>query len=356
MQRFDRFVLRVFVNHWLVVGAAFLGLFAVMDLLGKSDDIAQARELMGIGWGTVARFYLIDLPFQLLQYAPYITLLSGLGAVLALLRNREWTPVLTAGRPTWRAFAPMFVAAAALGFGLMLLREAAVPRLLPTHEALQWRIFKQQEWAPEQLWARGAGDTRLKAAVYHPATDDAPASIEGLEVFRDVAPRGDETLTAARATWDGDGWVLEGGLLVGIDGREDPVERFASTGLTPRDLERAYFGRARPLDLSWADCRALLRADPDHRQAATLSWAWLVNPLVHLVLLALGLPFALSFERRSSLEGLATGLLFCALYFVVELLLRDLGARGAVRPWLAGGAPLMLFGSLGLWAFGRVPT
>ena len=127
-------------------------------------------------------------------------------------------------------------------------------------------------------------------------------------------------------------------------------------GLAPRDLTRAYFGRARPLDLSAADCRALLRADPDHRQAATLDWAWRMTPFVHLVLLALGLPFALSFERRSSLEGLATGLLFCALYFVVELLVRDLGGRGVLEPWLAGSAPILLFGSLGLWAFDRVPT
>ena len=78
MQRFDRYVLRVFMAHWVVVGAAFLGLFAVMDVLGKSDDIARAREELGVGWDSVAQYYLLDLPFQLLQYAPYITLLSGL--------------------------------------------------------------------------------------------------------------------------------------------------------------------------------------------------------------------------------------------------------------------------------------
>ncbi len=356
MQRFDRYVLRVFLAHWVVVGAAFLGLFAVMDVLGKSDDIARAREELGIGWDSVARYYLLDLPFQLLQYAPYITLLSGLGSVLTLLRNREWTPVLSAGRPTWRAFAPLFLAAGAVGLGLSLVREAAVPRLLPQHEALRWEIFQQESWTPEGLWARGAGDTRLKATLYHPAADGNPPSIEGLEVFRRIAPRGDETLTADLATWDGAAWILEGGAITGTDGRRDEITSFASIGLGPSDLTRAYFGRARPLDLSAADCQALLRADPDHRQAATLSWAWRMTPFVHLVLLALGLPFALSFERRSSLEGLATGLLFCALYFVVELLVRDLGGRGVLEPWLAGSAPILLFGSLGLWAFDRVPT
>jgi lipopolysaccharide export LptBFGC system permease protein LptF len=79
-------------------------------------------------------------------------------------------------------------------------------------------------------------------------------------------------------------------------------------------------------------------------------------PWVHLVLLLIGLPFVLNFERRSSLEGVAVGLLLCALFFVADFLFQDLGQRGVLSPWLAGTAPVVLFGALGLVGQDRLAT
>ena len=234
MQRFDRYVLRVFLLHWLVVGAAFVLLFTVMEVLGKSDEIPLAQEKFGLGWGAAARYYALNMPFLLQQFAPYITVLSGLGSVLHLLRNREWTPVLTAGRPTWRAFLPMFFAAGAIGFGLLYVREAWAPELLAKREALHRPFFSQTDWRPADLWARGEGDRRLYARHYLPpaATGEA-AVIEGLEVYRAVPPAGDEILTASRATWDGTAWALEDGLLRLPSGDEEPTDRLQAAGLSP---------------------------------------------------------------------------------------------------------------------------
>lgn len=353
MQRFDRYVLRSFLGQWLVVAAAFLGLFTVLEIMGKADEFQDAFALpsLGVTGMDLLRYYMLNLPFLLLQFAPYITLLAGLGTVTALLRNREWTPILVAGRATWRAFLPILIAAGVLATSLGALREATLPGFLREHESLQRQFFNQIPWQPTDLWARGEGDVRLHATRFTPG--EAPL-IEGLEVFSlDDAGR-DERVLATFARWQGGAWALQDGVRI-HDGGEEPVARFFHEGLAPVDLERSYFAHTRPLDLSAADLDALLLGDPDHRQAETLLWGLLLWPLVPLILLALGLPFALSFERRSSLEGIATGLLLCALYFVVDLLMRDFGGRGALSPWLAGSAPVLLFGSLGLWSFGRMP-
>lgn len=353
MQRFDRYVLRSFLGQWLVVAAAFLGLFTVLEIMGKADEFQEAFAMpeLALGSGDLLRYYLLNLPFLLLQFAPYITLLAGLGTVAALLRNREWTPILVAGRATWRAFLPILIAAGVLATSLSFLREATLPSFLREHESLQRQFFNQIPWQPTDLWARGEGDARLHATRFTPGA--APA-IEGLEVFSlDEAGR-DERVVARLAEWQGGAWTLHEGVRIHAGG-EQPLDRFQHTGLEPVDLERSYFAHTRPLDLSAADLDALLVGDPDHRQAETLLWGLRLWPLVPLILLALGLPFALSFERRSSLEGIATGLLLCALYFVVDLLMRDFGGRGALSPWLAGSAPVLLFGSLGLWSFGRMP-
>ncbi|PCJ54161.1 MAG: hypothetical protein COA70_05875 [Planctomycetota bacterium] len=354
MQRFDRYVLRAFLSQWLVVGLAFMGLFTVLEILGKADEFqeALAMEELALTGGDIFYYYMLNLPFLLLQFAPYITLIAGLGTVAQLLRNREWTPILVAGRSTWRAFLPIFFATALISFGLGIFREAQLPDFLRAHESLQRQLFNQIRWQPEDLWTRGEGDVRMHATRFTPG--DRPV-IEGLEIFSLDASGKDERVLADRAVWEGGAWKLEQGVRI-FDRGEERVERYFHAGLAPTDLERSYFAHNRPLDLSASDLKALLRGDPDHRQAATLLWGLRLWPLISLILLGLGLPFALSFERRSSLEGVATGLLLCALYFVVDLLMRDFGGRGALSPWLAGSAPVLLFGSLGLWSFGRMPN
>jgi lipopolysaccharide export system permease protein len=355
IQRFDRYVLRSFMNHWLVVCAAFVGLFTVLDLLVNADEFQEALDApeLGMAWYDILRYYLINAPYLLMQFAPYITMLSGLGTVTTLLRNREWTPVLAAGRPTWRAFVPIMVAATLISFGLAVAKETLMPQLLSQHESLQRNLFSQREWQPKDLWARGVGDVRLHADIFRPQAE--PPEIVGLEIFATSEAGDDERIVADLASWQGTTWSLDGGLRI-RGGVEEPVHEFSYIGLTPRDLERAYFSRWRPLDLASADFRGLLKGDPDHRQAETLLWGQHSAPFVPMILLALGLPFALSFERRTSLEGIASGLLLCALFFVADLLLRDLGGRGALSPFLAGTAPVFGFGSLGIWAYGRMPT
>lgn len=350
MQRFDRYVLRVFLAWWAVVALALLGLVTTLELLGRSDQIQDASEF-GMGAADLARYALLYQPFLLLRFGPYVTLLAALGAVMQLLKHREWIPVLTAGRSALRALAPVLAASALIALGQAWMRESLAPRLLPENESLRSRIFEQEDWAPRDLWVRGAGDARMHAASFLPAVSGGPA-LEDLQVFRRTE-RGEEMLRAARARWDGGGWVLEEGRLIRAAG-EEPLERFALAGLGAADFERAWFARSRPLDLSIADCDALLRGDPDHRQAATLAWSWRFAPAVPLLLVLLGLPFVMRFERRQSLEGLAGGLALCGCYFVLELIARDLGGRGALSPFWAGAGPVLLCAGLSLCAASRL--
>jgi lipopolysaccharide export LptBFGC system permease protein LptF len=360
MRRLDRYVLTSFLRHWVVVGAAFVVLFTVLDLVGHSDEIGDARKVYEAVGMSVLRYYLLNAPFFLVQFAPYVTLLAALSTVMQLLRNREWTPMLTAGRSAWRAFLPMLAAAFLIGLGLAQLRESGFHRLQLERAQLQSRLFEQEDWRPEELWLRGPRDQRVQIDAFEPhgETGVGLARVVGLEVFS-LGPRGEDvTLRAEAARWDGSGWQLEQGrrTLAGDRASETQVERLEMPGFAPRDILRAWVGQNQPLELTRADAAELLARDSGHRQAATLRWSLAAAPWVHLVLLLIGLPFVLNFERRSSLEGVAVGLLLCALFFVADFLFQDLGQRGVLSPWLAGTAPVVLFGALGLVGQDRLAT
>ena len=359
MQRLDRYVLRVFFQYWAVIGAALLGMFSILDLLGHGDEIGESSQGTGEIAGQVLRYYLLNLVFLVVQFAPYLTLIAGLTTVMHLAKGREWTPMLTAGRPSLRALLPVFVGAAVVAAAVTALRDLGLPRINAEREALQRRVFHQRPWQMADLLARTRADVRLQARLFRPggaAGGEGPAELRGLEVFS-LGPEGqDQVLVARRALWEGDGWRLRNGVLYTTGAEPVEVDQLRDPELRPEDLVRAYFGTVSPLDMSTADLREILARDPAHRQAATLLWAWRAAPLTHWVLLLLGLPFVFHFGRKSSLEGVAVGVLLSMLFFVAEILLRDLGGRGVLSPFLAGSGAPLLFGFLGILAVERMPS
>ena len=352
MQIFDRYVLRTYLRFCLVTAVGFIGMFTFMDLLSRADDIPLAREAVGLEIKEIVNYYLVNTLFLLFQFLPYILLIAGIGTVTQLLRSREWTPMLSAGRATWRSFSPIFIAALIIATAVTVFRESSISHILPQHEATQRKLNNHSEWRPTDLWVRGAESQRLHAQVFVPGE---PARVIGLEVFSSSKFGNDERVWADEAVYVDDKWRLSGGLKTNSKG-EQRIDEFSAAGFSPVDLLRAYFVRSRPLDLSSAAYTSLLKFDPGHRQAETYLWSSRTLPLVALVLLVLGLSTSLNFGRSSSKEGVARGLLLCALFFVSEILFRDMGVRGAVTPWLAASAPVCLFAGVSLWAFSRTPS
>ena len=345
MDRFDRYLFAVFLRYWLVVSGALLGTFLVLHLLGNSDELGQFAGSKAELVRDILLWIGLNLPYRWLEFAPYLSLIAGLAAVMHLAKRREWTPVLTSGRSALRAVLPLLLGALLLGMLTMLVREHVQPRIAEARLALEWKLDDQAEWVMVDLFARSRDDQRLLAGSFRPAA----GVIEGLEVYSHDNQGRDVLLTADYATWSGDRWDLpRGGLRVVPGVSVEPVHSFRHGELQPEDLLRAAFARTSPLDLSSSQLKEVLERDRHHRQAATLVWAWRAAPFSHLVLLLLGIPFVLRFDRRSSMEGLGYGLLLSILYFVAEIVLRDLGGRGAVSPALGGCGALVLFAGLAL--------
>jgi lipopolysaccharide export LptBFGC system permease protein LptF len=356
LRRFDRYVVRHFLRAWLVIGCSFLALFTFLDLLGKADEIGRAMEqaeTSGASYGLVLKYYFWNLPFLLVQFAPFLTVLAGMVTVIQLRRRQEWTPILTAGRSAWRAFRPMLICAFGLGLGMFAIREWGFPEFQEKRYAAHDPIFRLSPWEAKNLWARSGNDTRLHAKSFRPGP---PAQLRGMEVYSVDGEGQDHFLQAEQATWENHRWRLVKGLKT-VAGAEDTVlQSWSQPGLAPRDLLQFHFRQRQPLDLSRGQLMGLLLRDAEDRQAATLAVNFLVAPLVHVLLLLLGLPFLLRFDRQSSLEGVAVGFLVCALFFVGDLIFVDLGTRGALSPWLAGSGGVFLFGSLGWVASKRLAT
>lgn len=351
--RLDRYVGRLFAASYLSAFALVVGLYVIVDLSVNFDEyLVEHPDGSTASLLTIAHYYLLHLPFLYLEMSPFVTLVAGLFTAARLVRNNELVAGMGAGVSSRRMFAPIYVGALVLAGCMFLLREWATDSLGHQRDALREYLLEQSdEVVYHNLWVRDTDGMRLRLEEYRPVDrqgrgllarftgDQTAVAIDAERIW---AP----TLVGGR--WR---WSLEGGSMTHVDAderRREALHTFDAVNVGPADVELAWRGRERPLDLSFVEASALLERDPDNLQYKTVRQYCLTFPLAGLLLLLVGLPFLVTQERGRGVERVAVGILLCMAYFAVDFVMRTLGLQGQVGPIYAAWVPLVLFGSLGL--------
>ncbi|MEO0652896.1 MAG: LptF/LptG family permease [Planctomycetota bacterium] len=365
----DRYVGRLFGSAYVVALLLVVGLYLVVDLASNLDDYLRPTESGASSAPRVLRYYLLHIPFLYLSVAPFVTLMAGLFTVARLQRSREVVAALSGGVSARRLLLPLFVGAGLIALLMAFTREVVAQGIGFERDALRFQLEEQRDDVVlEPVRLKDVEGEMIQLSSVIPGEELAlggsgPTRFEGLDAIRLI----DGTwfhFVAESGTWVGEAdvgyWELEGGWLdeVGADGFSgQPLESLsAQLNFTPRDVISAWKSRENALELSLAEARALSRRDPDNVQYQTLMNYLVTFPLANLVLLLVGLPFLMQFERGRGTEGLVAGFLLCVFYFAADFVSLNLGMQGQIDPLLASWLPPLFFGSLGLVLFGSIRT
>ena len=122
MRLLDRYVLRNFLEPFLLCFLAFLGILLIFDVNDNLNDFLTGKER----WGLIAVYYSHQLPHFILLCIPIGLLLANLYCLSKMSRSNEIISMLTAGRSVLRIVFPLFAAAALItGFCIWLNYELA---------------------------------------------------------------------------------------------------------------------------------------------------------------------------------------------------------------------------------------
>jgi lipopolysaccharide export system permease protein len=370
----DRYVLRSFFAAYLVALLSVVGLFLVVDLASNLEDYLRPSASGTSASSLVARYYLLQLPFMYLTVAPFVTLLAALFTVARLQRTREVVATLASGVSARRLLLPIFVGAGLIGLLTAFVREAASEGLGAERSALRHRLDKHEDaLVLEPVRFKDTAGEMIHLARFRPGADLDPTAVgastfDGLDAIRLIDGVWFH-FSVDRGTWvqpsHGEAaraghWVLEGGRLdeVGSDGRTRQVleELDSRLAFAPNDVLSAWRARDDPLELSLGEARSLAARDPGNVQYQTLFNYLVTFPLANLVLLLVGLPYLLQFERGRGSERVVAGFLLCVFYFATDFVCLNLGMQGQLDPVMASWLPPLLFGSLGTVLFATVRT
>lgn len=344
----DRYFARRFAQSFLLIGAVFLTLIMLIDL------IEQIRRFSGIevSFGQIFQLMLLNAPAAISEILPLLMILSTIVLYTGLARSSELVVTRATGRSGIRALAAPLVVAMFIGILAVSTLNPIVAATSNRYQQLSDSFRKEGattlSLSGEGLWLRqgnAQGQSVIHATGYSAETD----TLFGVTILT-YAPEGGpmRRIQATSAQLQNDFWLLQQVKIWALDNNQNP-ETIAETQTKlriPTSLthERIRDSLGRSSGISVYDLpkriRELAQAGFATKQYQVWLQVELARPLFLMAMVLVGAAFTMRHTRfgGTGLSVLSAVLLGFALYFVRNFA-QILGENGQIPVALAAWAP-----------------
>lgn len=373
MRLLDRYLLRELLVPLGYCLCGFLMLSIFSDLFASRLSEFQSKKM---GLGEIVEYYAVLTPELLVTVLPIALLLALLYTLTNLARHHEITAMRAAGVSLWRLSLPYLGVGVLASLALFALNEFAVPDGTSAAEQIEARHLPHSPDAPGRNFKRDTGfvnhrdGRQWKFHVYNMETGE----MSNLVVIRSLPDGSSRWLFAERAVPASGRWKFynvreynddpgAGTLLAPLLQTNLMVFPFSETTdqintalkLTSRDSILS----ARRADLSILEIRHYFRLNPDPPETErdkllTKLQARLATPWTCLVVVLIAIPFGAASGRRNVFVGVASSILICFIYFILQQVGLIYGMSGRLPAWLAAWMPNLAFTSAALGLMARV--
>lgn len=361
----DRYLLRQFLQTFVICYLSLTGLYVIFDLFTNIEEFLRCAEKAGSFWTLMGTYYSYRAILFFDRTSGLLTLVAAMFTVTSFQRHNEMTALMAAGISKLRAVAPVVAASVVIAALASASREVVIPEIKdglsrkttdllgdvgqemkPCYDndtgiwmrgrftyADQERIEKPDFLLPDSLEQYG-NPLLAKEAFCVPADDRHPAGylLKGVSSPPDL---------------DKQPSLVQGGQPVIVTPRDAPEwlaagECFVASQLTFDQISGGHAWRqySSTLALVRGIQNSALDFGPDVR--VTIH-SRLVQPLLDLTLLFLGLPLVLRRESRNVFLAIGMCVVMVSGFTLVVLGFQQLGTSYLIAPSLAAWGPLMIF-------------
>jgi lipopolysaccharide export system permease protein len=347
------------------------------------DVILNLREFQndGLQVSDVAEYYLVQTPGILVVILPVALLLALLYSLTNHARHNELTAIRGAGISLWRLCLPYLGVGLFISLASLALNEFFVPDSAETARRILKCRLPPEPGAPKADEVRdlvfrneGAGRT-WRIRLYKTSTGEmagpivtwARADGSRIEVRADRAVRIDGTwIMYGALAWE---YPADPKLLAAPLPLQTNVVAFPEFTETPEQIRSEikisnsiFVGgssKTKKADMSVAEILNYLRLHPNPK-GFNKAWLYtkldgrLAAPWTCLVVVLMAVPFGAGTGKRNVFVGVASSILICFTFFVLQQVCLAFGSGGYLPPWLAAWSPNLSFGLVGLILTARV--
>ncbi|MGQ3684877.1 MAG: LptF/LptG family permease [Candidatus Loosdrechtia sp.] len=351
LSRLDSYILRAFIPMFFLCLLIISGIYVIIDLLQKLGDFL---DMGGRAFSTGVEYYFYLFPVLIFQFFPVITLVAVSIVLVRMSKNKEILAMQVAGISLYRVLLPIFIVAVFLAFASFGNQEWVIPRFAERLETIQQTAFSNNI-RRNLLLEDNENNTLMRIWRY----DTNSQQIQSVFILaRYENKRKKFTIHADEGRWLGDNtWSLTGIVKHRYDENGKwiaPIQRMDSmefnSSISPSELGKVKLD---PSLFSLEQLRELCRNEPENPRNSVLFHSRIAYTLIHFVLLLLGIPLVVGFERLPRNLVLRIGLCVLAwgIFYAVSFICSNLGNSGLLPPVVAAWLPVILFGSVGLLFF-----
>ena len=339
------YILREYFKY--VIGTVVLTvfLFVLFDFIHKSTKyFAEFNPTSE----NIMRFYLYQVPTQLVQALPIAGLLGSVVAMILLSRTNEITAMRAAGLGPWQIGLPLACGGLILSVTSFVMGETVVPRASKRVHYVQQVLIEGQK--DEQL---GEGARWLRNAQTFVNFDDYDPVSQTLTNVRlvDVKPnfRPEQAIESEYAFYSPTAktWTLTGVRILHfkrngtLDFVEQKLNQVIELPIEPKKLQK---DRRKTNELSLRELRDLMQVrEQSGGETISLKVDYqgkLAYPFAAFVVSLIGLKFGYRSERSTeTAKGVLLAFFIGISYWFILSSGRALGLRGDLHPFFAAWLP-----------------
>lgn len=345
-------IVRHVLGTTAVVALAMLAIHSFISLVTEADETGKG----GFGVAQLLLSTFFHLPSGLALLMPIVAMIGALMGLGMLSGQGELTAMRAAGFSVRSIALATLIAGALLGATGWFVSDVLAPAGERAADAVKARARGLAVGTGKTVWLRD-GDQVLRIRNLR-AEDRA----DHLEIYR-LGPdfRLVQALSAARARYQGDRWLLEDvqETRLAADGRTEVArrERMEWSGAVNPNVLRLYVLEADALSVTGLR-RLIAYLDDnqlDAQQYRLQLWRKLFEPLTVMAMALFAVPFAFGGLRDSGAgQRLLIGILLGVGFYVVNRVSLSLGQIYGWSPLLAAGTPTLAWAALGSWRLRQI--
>lgn len=348
--RLDRYLIRTFIPSFLVCSFIFLGIYLVVDIFQKLDDLFALGDK---ALPMALNYYSLFLPTMMVKLFPAIILMATGFVLVKLSKGNELLAMQIAGLSLYRILLPLFVTVAILSLMAMGNQEFLIPSFAYTLERTKTITFDRSEL--KNLFLEDRTKNIVISVARYDVVEETMKSI--FILGRDKNKGELYTVNTKEGKWVGNNtWYLtdlvknnykEGKWVAPT---EEIKEYFLETEITPADMREE---ERDPSLMSLLQMRSQWKKEPEDPRYPVFFYSRLAYPFTSLVLMLLGVPFIVGFQklRKNLFLSISTLMGVVCSYFIISMFCTNLGITGNLHPLLAGWLPVLAFATIGVLLF-----